>query len=588
MGKQGFARIASSEAVFRLCMCLMLVGVVIFGAADRTAAASTAASLPEIRAFNANPLILPDGGHAVYMFEVYDATKIQVVEAGEIINEYSGPPATTSKGQATGRTTYQIRSGSGNTFEAILIARNAGGEQKKTLTLSFETKRQPKAGSLIPPVSDIATAKKKEGKLGPQTLVPAASIALSTLAPWPHQFAKCPSGCYACLKPEDAAARGLARKCLDQPCYFSPDKQQYWYCYGEPEGWCCKDGKITPATQLQCKESAGDWYATEAEAMKACESAECWCCTNGRYGQTTADACAKTYGTCYATQAQASERCLASGWFCSSGKVYQGSQSQATQAGATLYATEAEAIKACESAECWCCTNGRYGQTTSDACVKMGGTCYATQAQAVERCQPLGWYCSGGMVYQGTSSQAAQAGAAWYATQAEATRACAVPLTCWCCTNGRYGQTTTVSCANMGGTCYATQAQASERCQTLGGCCVNYNVSQTTSTQCAQMGGKWYSSVTEAQRVCVPPVTYYCCSNGQVYQSRTPGAGCYTSPTEAQRACTPTVTYWCCSNGQVYQSKTPGRGCYTSQAEAQKACTVYTPPIAPPTRYPLK
>jgi len=511
MGKQGFARIASSEAVFRLCMCLMLVGVVIFGAADRTAAASTAASLPEIRAFNANPLILPDGGHAVYMFEVYDATKIQVVEAGEIINEYSGPPATTSKGQATGRTTYQIRSGSGNTFEAILIARNAGGEQKKTLTLSFETKRQPKAGSLIPPVSDIATAKKKEGKLGPQTLVPAASIALSTLAPWPHQFAKCPSGCYACLKPEDAAARGLARKCLDQPCYFSPDKQQYWYCYGEPEGWCCKDGKITPATQLQCKESAGDWYATEAEAMKACESAECWCCTNGRYGQTTADACAKTYGTCYATQAQASERCLASGWFCSSGKVYQGSQ-----------------------------------------------------------------------------SQAAQAGAAWYATQAEATRACAVPLTCWCCTNGRYGQTTTVSCANMGGTCYATQAQASERCQTLGGCCVNYNVSQTTSTQCAQMGGKWYSSVTEAQRVCVPPVTYYCCSNGQVYQSRTPGAGCYTSPTEAQRACMPTVTYWCCSNGQVYQSKTPGRGCYTSQAEAQKACTVYTPPIAPPTRYPLK
>ena len=560
MRKLNRAGIFWLKGIFRLCLCLAVVGVAIFGAAERTAAASTAGSPPQIRAFSADPLILPDGGHAVYMFEVYDATKIQVVEAGEIINEYSGPASTTSKGQATGRTTYQIRSGTGNTFETILIARNAGGEQKKTLALSFETKRQPKAGSLIPPVSDIATAKKKESKLGPQTILPAASISLSTLAPWPHQFAKCPSGCYSCLKPEEAAAKGLSQKCLEQPCYYSPDKQQYWYCYGEPEGWCCKDGKITPATQLQCKESAGDWYATEAEAARACGSSG-WCCRNGQVTASTQSQCVQSL----------------------------------TAAGGSWYANEAEAIKACGQV-CWCCTNGRYGQTTADACAKMGGTCYATQAEAGERCLALGWFCSGGKVYQGSQSQATQAGATLYATEAEATRACGVPLTCWCCTNGRYGQTTTVACANMGGTCYATQTQAGERCQTLGGCCVNYNVSQTTSTQCAQMGGKWYSSVTEAQRTCVPPVTYYCCSNGQVYQSRTPGAGCYTSATEAQRACVPTATYWCCSNGQVYQSKTLGRGCYSTQAEAQKACTVYTPPIAPPitvpitppTRYPLK
>jgi hypothetical protein len=164
MAKPGFARTDISEVIFRLSMCLVLVGTIIFGASERTNAASSAVGAPDIRVFSADPLILPDGGHAVYMFEVYDATKIQVVEAGEIINEYSGPASTTSKGQATGRTTYQIRSGAGDTFEAILIARNAGGEQKKTLTLSFETKRQTKSTSLIPPVSDNGTAKKNENK----------------------------------------------------------------------------------------------------------------------------------------------------------------------------------------------------------------------------------------------------------------------------------------------------------------------------------------------------------------------------------------------------------------------------------------
>ena len=459
--------------ILRLCLCLVVVGIIISGAAEHTAAASATGSPPDIRAFSADPLILPDGGHAVYAFEVWNATKIQVVEAGETINEYSGPPSTTSKGKASGRTTYQIRTGPGDTFEAMLIASNAGGIQRKTLTLSFATKFKPAATSQIPPVSDNGT-KARTSKWGTQAPAPAnlGPSALSSLAPWPRQFAICPSGCQSCLQPSEAAAKGLTQKCLEQPCYYSPDKTQYWYCYGETKGWCCKDGKVTPATRDQCATAGGSWYATEAEATRACQSSG-WCCRNGQVSPSTQAQCVQSLAA----------------------------------AGGVWYATQAEAMNGCGQV-CWCCTNGRYGQTTADACANMGGTCYATQAQASERCQPVGWYCVGGKVYPGTSSQAAQSGAAWYATQAEATRACAPPTTCWCCTNGRYGQTTADACANMGGTCYATQAQASERCQ--------------------------------------PP---------------------------------PTPTYWCCSNGQVYQSRTPGTGCYATQAEAQRACIIVRPPI---------
>jgi len=583
MRKLGLARIFRFKGIFGLCMCLVLVGIIILSAAERTAAATATGSLPVIKVFTGDPLTVPDGGHVVYMFEVYDGTKIQVIEAGEIIDEFNGPPLTTSKGKANGRTTYQILTGDSTKFKTVLSARNGNGKVEKTLEISVDTKRQPKPTSLIPPVSDNKTDKKN--KWGPQTSAPVSSAPSATAraSNWPPQFAKCSSGCY-CLKPEDAASHGFTQKCLEQPCYYSPDKTQNWYCYGETvsQGWCCRDGKVTPATKAQCKEAGGAWHATEAEAIKACQQVVGWFCSGSKVYQGSQAQATQAGATWYATQAEATKACESPGWCCRNGQLTPATQYQCVQsltaAGGAWYATQAEAAKACDQM-CWCCTGGRYGQTTTDACAKMGGTCYATQAQASEHCQPLGGCCADGKVSQSTQTQCAQVGGKWYSSVTEAQRVCAPPPTCWCCTSGRYGQTTTDACAKMGGTCYATQAQASERCQPLGGCCADGKVSQSTQTQCAQVGGKWYSSVTEAQRACVPPPTYWCCSNGQVYQSTTLGRGCYTSQTEAQRACAPSPTYWCCSNGQVYQSKTPGTGCYATQAEATRACQKVTTPL---------
>jgi len=527
MGKLDCAKIRSFKGILRLCMCLVVVGIIILSAGERTAAASTTGSMPVIKVFTGDPLTLPDGGHVVYMFEVYDATKIQVIEAGEIINEYNGPPSTVNKGKAMGRTTYQIRTGDMDAFDTILRASNPSGQREQKLTISFATKSELQPASLNPPVSDNETGKRN--KWGPQTSSPvsltsSAALPPHTGSPFVPAYAECPSGCN-CLTPDQAAQYGFKQKCSEERC-FSADKQVNSYCYNKTaSGWCCKDGKIASATEAQCKEAIGSWYATEAEAIKACQT--CWCCAGGRYGQTTTDACAKMYGTCYATQAQASERCQ-SGWCCKDGKIASATEAQCKEAIGSWYATEAEAIKACQT--CWCCAGGRYGQTTTDACAKMYGTCYSTQAQASERCQPPGY----------------------------------------CCINGKVsGPTTQTQCSQMGGVYYTTQAQAQQACQTYW-CCSNGQVYQSTT-----LGRGCYTSQAEAQRACQP--TYWCCSNGQVYQSTTLGRGCYTTQAAAQQACQP--TYWCCRSGQVYQSKTSGTGCYATQAEATRACQRLTAPI---------
>ena len=413
MGKLGFVRICSFKGIFRLCLCFVVVGIIIFGATGRTAAASTTGSLPDIRAFTADPLTLKDGDHAVYMFEVYDATKIQVVEAGEIINEYNGPPSTVNKGKAMGRTTYQIRTGDMDAFDTILRASNPSGQREQKLTISFATKSELQPASLIPPVSDNETGKKN--KWGPQTSAPVSLTSSTALlprtgSPYVPAYAECPSGCN-CLTPDQAAQYGFKQKCSEERC-FSADKQVNSYCYNKTaSGWCCKDGKIASATEAQCKEAIGSWYATEAEAIKACQT--CWCCAGGRYGQTTTDACAKMYGTCYSTQAQASERCQPPGYCCINGKVSgPTTQTQCSQMGGAYYTTQAQAQQACQTY--WCCSNGQVYQSTT-----LGRGCYTTQAAAQQACQPTYWCCRSGQVYQSKTS-----GTGCYTTQAEATRAC--------------------------------------------------------------------------------------------------------------------------------------------------------------------
>jgi hypothetical protein len=486
-------------SIFRLCLCIAVIGVIILVAADRTiAATSVSGSPPEIKIFSADPLTLKDGGAALYTFVVSGATDMQVTEAGAIIKSISGPSSTNLKGTVKGRTTYQIRIGNSNTFETVLVARNRSGVQKKTLTLSFETKLPSKsaAGSTGQAGSDNQT-KARTPKWGPQSLSSASFTRATTSTHNAPKFAECSSNCNYCLRPDEAAARGFTQKCSEALCYYSPDNQQKWYCYSKPATvWCCHDGKVVETTKEKCAEAGGTYYATEAEAVKACQQVIGWYCSGGKVSQGTQAQARQVGAAWYTTEAEANRACM--GWYCSGGNVYPGTQSQAAQAGAAWYTTQAEATKACEQA-CWCCTSGRYGQTTTDACAKMGGTCYSTQSRAAAGCQPLGWFCSGSKVYQGTASQAAQAGATWYTTQADATKACVPPTTYWCCSNGQVYQTTTYTTG-----CYRTQAEAQQACEKASTCwcCSGGKVYQTSTAACTRAGGSCYSTQSQATAGC--------------------------------------------------------------------------------------
>lgn len=374
-----------------------MLGIIIPGTAERTDAASAIGSPPEIKLFSAVPLILPDGGSALYTFVVSGATNLKVVEAGEIIKEINSPPDTTLNGNVRGRTTYEIRIDSINTFDTVLIAKNGSGEQKKTLTISFATLLPPQSATLVPPVSDNQT-KVRTPKWGPQSSASptiTTSILSITTRDAP-QFAKCPTNCNYCLRPDEAAARGFTQRCSEQPCYYSPDNQQKWYCYSEPKGWCCKEGQagqvgqVTEATKSECAQAGGNYWSTDKnEAIQACQPAG-WCCRNGQIAQTTRAECSQVGGEYWSTDKNETiQACQPVGWFCSGGNVYQGTQAQAAQAGATWYSSQAQAAQACQPA-CWCCSGGKVFQTTPAACARSGGACYSTQSQAASACRGAG------------------------------------------------------------------------------------------------------------------------------------------------------------------------------------------------------
>jgi hypothetical protein len=367
----------------RLCLCLVLVCLITVGA---TACPD---GKPRIK-FEADPLVLNDGDSALYTFVVKNATEVVVIEAGDIIKQITNPSAATLKGTVKGNTTYAIRTGDSNTFKATLIARNESGEVEKTLTLSFATELPPKSTSLIPPVS--MSAQPRSPQWGEQySSPPSTQPSPPTMLQYEPKFFECPSGCPYCLTPGEAANLGFTQRCSEELCYYSPDKEQKWYCYSEPEGWCCRDTQVSQATRTECTKIGGDWYANQAQAMQACQPM-CWCCRqDGMVGNVTVNECLRV-GTCYNTQAEAARACqqMVSCWCCVDGKIGQVSQTQCAQMGGHCYNTQAEAARACQqTTTCWCCAGGKVFQAPQTQCVQMGGACYTTQAGAVRACQQV-------------------------------------------------------------------------------------------------------------------------------------------------------------------------------------------------------
>ncbi len=413
MRASNFREVHRLTSISRLCLCLVLIGLIAAGTIMCTERSESGMLLPgvqvcqaandgvnaqypaggkppEIQLFKAEPLELGTEDAAIYTFVVKYATKVQIIEAGNIIKDIINPSASTLKGTVKGLSAAAIQTADSNTFDTILKAISESGEVEGKVTLSFTTELPPKPTSLIPPVSANQTTARTP-QWGPQTSAPATSSAPSTTLPegatssLPPDFFKCPSNCNHCLTPEEAAAQGFTTRCSEQPCYFSPNKDKKWYCYKEPEGWCCRDYKVSQSTKTECARLGGNWYANQAEAVRACQPLG-WCCKDGKIAQITEAQCAQVGGYWYTTQAEAIERCQLMCWCCVGGKVYQTTESQCAQMGGACYSTQAEATRACQPM-CWCCADGKVFQATESQCYQSKGTCYSTQAEATRACQ---------------------------------------------------------------------------------------------------------------------------------------------------------------------------------------------------------
>jgi len=80
-------------------------------------------------------------------------------------------------------------------------------------------------------------------------------------------FITCPSrrwgsGPVLCLKPDEAANLGYTEKCSEEPCNYSLDDQQFWYCYSKPETPTTPSYPSSPA-QLPMKVVRPDLIVTD-------------------------------------------------------------------------------------------------------------------------------------------------------------------------------------------------------------------------------------------------------------------------------------------------------------------------------------
>jgi hypothetical protein len=429
MRVSSFEKVQRLSGILRICLCLAVVGIFVL-ATDNSSAATTSGGAPDIRSFTGDPLTVKDGDSVLYSFEVWNATSLQIAESGEIIKQITSAPSLTLKGKERGRTAFQIRTGNMSSFDTILTAANSAGKKMMRVTIKFATAPTVKSLSTTSGQTGATDNKSRSPQWLPQlgSAGPLTSTGATTPGEQPN-FYKCTDKCNNCLKPDEAAGRGYTDRCSDQPCYYSPDHQQKWYCYSKPVTvWCCSDGKVVETTKEACARAGGTYYATEAEANKACQAMM--------------------------------------GWFCRNGTVYQGTRTQAAQAGVDWYTSQAEAARACNPAG-WCCKDGKVGQTTQSQCSQLGGYWFDTQGEALRACQQatMGWFCYSGQVYQGTQAQAAQMGVTWYTSQSQAASQCQQqPTSCWCCSGGKVSQMSTAACTRYGGNCYPDQKSATAAC----------------------------------------------------------------------------------------------------------------------------
>jgi hypothetical protein len=223
-------------------LCLIIA---VIGCGEKS---SEEGKLPEIVSFQANPPVNA-GDPVSYTFEVKNATKIKLIEAGDTIKEINGPSSGIYAGAATGQAPSAVLTSDNKTFNAVLEASNEQGTVKKGATLSDSAvlRNQPYnqyadrpcptgCGCMTPSQLTPCTS----GCSGPiECQSPFVNIAYKKYCyQIPVQQCDTANGC-TCMEPSQAPSGYI--RCSDNICAANPDK----YCYSYQP---CQWGTITVKT----------------------------------------------------------------------------------------------------------------------------------------------------------------------------------------------------------------------------------------------------------------------------------------------------------------------------------------------------
>ena len=387
----GWVRIVN--IVFGLCVCLILIGLTTAAAAQPMATNNSAPPAfaisetpPVIQVWKANPMVLDTAtSFAVYTFKVRGAMDIQMNEAGVNIKSISNPSGATLQGTANGNPASSIPTDQNGQFICTIVASNPAGSVQAELTLSLAKDLLPQG----PPTGSTGNQTTNKSRwleqTGIRTTLPPVS---STTNPNEPDFFKCPESCKYCLEPGDAARLGFTQRCSDQRCFYDPKNTRSWYCYSEPEGWCCANQQVSQTTKSRCAQINGYWSLNQYEAQQACQPTGFCCLNNQVYYPITEDQCRQRGGSYWSTnQAEVTARCQPPGCCCVNGQIqYPSTQSQCTQMYGTYYTDLGQCRERCQST-CWCCAYGKVFQATQAQCSQSGGACYSTQSQAAAACR---------------------------------------------------------------------------------------------------------------------------------------------------------------------------------------------------------
>jgi hypothetical protein len=252
------------------------------------------------------------------------------------------------------------------------------------------------------------------------------------------------------------------------------------------QGWCCSDGRVFSTTREECRKRSGQFFSTREQAEEHChqerprpeepkdqpqpeEPEQGWCCKDGRVFPATEAECREQGGQFFYSREQAEEHCQEErplprpeeGWCCKDGRVFPATEAECREQGGQFFPTREQAEEHCreerprpeepeehpgpeehprpeEIKEGWCCKDGHVFPTNLLECCVRRGQFFETREQAEEHCrqefpQPKehprpegGWCCKDGEVFPAREAECAERGGQFYVCEEDARRYCTV------------------------------------------------------------------------------------------------------------------------------------------------------------------